>query len=214
MRRLTHNVSDCISSAQADTAIIRGFFSSLLKATAIAGVSLMLMNTSAFAEEDCYNGPVHVNDANRGQIVIPRGNYVRLTFTFNAAWENMVFVCDALTGRRMMVKGNYFRDGADWTSPVDNTGSIAYYVVAFHKMRSPNARDAGQYPWINSPMKRLPRNPVEGQSGAYVDTFGFNDGGGNAWDNAMVTAYFSGQVGRVPPPLSTLTLQRLRTQLH
>jgi len=44
-------------------------------------------------------------------------------------------------------------------------------------------------------MKRGPRQPVQGQSGAYVDSYGFNDSGGNRWDNSMVTAYFIGKVG-------------------
>jgi hypothetical protein len=203
------------SAAKKAGAMIRDLPSARLTTTVICIFSaLLLMNANAFAEEDCYNGPVHVEDANRGQVVIPPGQYVRLTFTFNASWENQVFICDALTGRRMMVKGNWFRDRTDWTSPVDNTRSIAYYVVAFHKMRSPNARDAGSYPWISSPMKRLARTNVEGRSGAYVDTFGFNDGGGTGWDNAMVTAYFSGAIPGVPPALPMATLQRLRIQLR
>lgn len=178
--------------------------------------ALMLTGKLAIAEEDCFNGPVPVNGAYRGQINVPQGQAVRLTFNFYAQWEEMVFVCDALTGHRILVKGNYQnktgRDSADWVSPIDNTRSLTYYVVAFHKTVSPDAGDAGDHPWIQSPMKRGDRMPVEGSSNAYVDSYGFNDSGGDRWDNALITAYFIGHVGTNPPPLPTSTVQMVRTK--
>ncbi|HZQ52313.1 MAG TPA: hypothetical protein VFB14_08960 [Bryobacteraceae bacterium] len=174
--------------------------------------AVMLASCPALAEEDCFNGPVPVNGAYRGQITVPQGQAVRLTFTFNAQWENMVFVCDALTGHRILVKGNYSRDREDWLSPIDNTRSLAYYVVTFHKTVSPDAGDAGSHPWLQSPMKKGDRVTVEGQGGAYVDSYGFNDSGGDRWDNALVTAYFIGRVGTNPPPLPASTLQMVRTK--
>lgn len=194
------------------TRLIRGV--RLQRKLAVIGTfsAVMLMSNPALAEEDCSNGPVPVNGAFRGQISVPKGQAVRLTFTFNAAWENMVFVCDALTGYRILVKGNYSRDREDWLSPIDNTRSLAYYVVTFHKTVSPDAGDAGSHPWLQSPMKLGDRVYVEGRSGAYVDSYGFNDSGGDRWDNALVTAYFIGHVGTKPPALPASTLQMVRTK--
>ncbi|MDE2387834.1 MAG: hypothetical protein KGN35_01925, partial [Betaproteobacteria bacterium] len=175
---------------------------------------VVLMSNSAFAEEDCFNGPVPVNGNHRGQINVPQGHAVRLTFNFNAAWENMVFVCDALTGQRILVKGNYSRDRGDWVSPIDHTKSLTYYVVAFHKTVSPDAGDAGSHPWIQSPMKRGERVIVEGAGGAYVDSYGFNDGGGNNWDNSLVTAYFIGKIDVAPGSLPGSVLQNVRAKMH
>ena len=61
-------------------------------------------------------------------------------------------------------------------------------------------------------MKRGDRVYVEGQGGAYVDSYGFNDSGGDRWDNALVTAYFIGHVGTNPPRLPATTLQMVRTK--
>lgn len=194
------------------------FLERLNRTLAVLGLfsALMLTSNLAIAEEDCFNGPVPVNGAYRGQVNVPQGQAVRLTFNFYAQWEEMVFVCDALTGHRILVKGNYpdktGRDSQDWVSPIDNTRSLTYYVVAFHKTVSPDAGDAGGHPWIQSPMKPGDRMPVEGQSNAYVDSYGFNDGGGDRWDNALITAYFIGHVGTNPPPLPTSTVQMVRTK--
>lgn len=209
--RQTREISLQINNVMGIRSIVRGLLPLRRKVAAIGILSaVVLMSNPAFAEEDCFNGPVPVEGTHRGQINVPQGHAVRLTFNFNAAWENMVFVCDALTGHRLLVKGNYSRDREDWVSPIDNTRSLTYYVVAFHKTVSPEASDAGDHPWIQSPMKVGDRVIVEGKSGAYVDSYGFNDGGGQRWDNALVDAYFIGDVGVAPKALSTTALQKLR----
>jgi hypothetical protein len=175
------------------------------------GVTTLLSNTAAFAEDDCFNGPgVTVDGAQRGQISVPPGQAVRLTFNFNAAWENIVYVCDALTGHRIEEKGNYRHNREDWVSPIDNTRSLTYFVVGFHKTVPQNDANAFRRPWLQSKLKRGETVAVEGQSGAYVVPYGFNDGGGNGWDNALVTAYFMGHVGP-PGGLPVATLRKIQS---
>lgn len=181
-----------------------------------AAITSVLLFTvgAAHAGEDCFHGPVPVNPAYRAQINIPKGHAARLTFTYNALWQNMIFVCDALTGERLAVRGNSRNaEHEDWLSPIDNTRSLTYYVVAFHKTASEDSSDIGSRAWYNSSMKLAPREIVQGTSGAYVDGVGFNDGGGDGWDNAVVTAYIVGaipELGHTPD----VALHAIRTNLH
>lgn len=167
--------------------------------------------TSAVAGEDCFNGPATINEAQRAQINVPQGHAVRLTFDFNAAWENIVYVCDALTGELILKRGNYRHSRKDWVSPIDNSRSLAYFIVAFHKMVPMNDPSAFKKPWIQSALTlKDKRFAVQGNSGASVVLNGFNDGGGSRSDNAVVTAYFIGTTG-VPGAIPASAAATIRT---
>jgi len=144
---------------------------------------LAFVTVSAFAE-DCWNGPSGINSQPQwvAHITVPKGRYVEMQFTFNAAWENMVFVCTEQTGERIAVKGNYFRDREKFVSPIDRDRDIKYLVVAFHKDTSPDDHNAPNHPWRQSPMKiTFLRDGLQ--------RIGFNDGGGPNFDNALVTVH-------------------------
>ncbi len=153
--------------------------------------------------EDCWNGPGGIGSRldSTANIDAPQGGSVTLNFSFNAAWENMVFVCDAATHQLLTTKGNYSRDRSDWTSP--NNGRAATYVIAaFHKKISPDAGDAGSYPWRQSAMHDLTPDPLKQRQ---QQQFGFNDEGGLRFDNALVTVNYTGD--RTPrPPRPTVSL--------
>lgn len=168
----------------------------------------VLLPCTAVAGQDCFNGPAPINAAQRAQINVPKGHAVRLTFDFNATWENVVYVCDALTGELLLERGNYRHSQEDWISPIDSSRSLAYFIVAFHKMVPQNDPKAFKKPWIQSALTlRGKRFAVQGNSGASVVLNGFNDGGGDRADNAVVTAYFIGTTGVpgvVPATVRTL----------
>jgi hypothetical protein len=146
--------------------------------TLFAAVSL-----SALAE-DCLNGPSGINSNVQwiAHVTVPKGRYVELQFNFNAAWENMVFVCTAQTGERIAVKGNYFRDREKFVSPIDRDRDIRYTIAAFHKKTSPDDHNAPNYPWRQSAMRVLLRQRS-------LERIGFNDEGGPGFENAVVTIH-------------------------
>jgi hypothetical protein len=187
----------------------------LLKQTIIAlGATFLISYAPAFAEEDCFNGPNGPFDgAQRANITVPAGHAVRLTFNFNAAWETQVYVCDALTGHRILEKGNYRHNREDWLSPIDDTKTLSYFIVAMHKNVPETDENAFRRPWIQSLLKQGVREPVAGEAGSYVDSYGFNDGGGKRWDNALVTAYVIGVVHETPGPVPGTTLQSIQSKL-
>lgn len=170
-------------------------------ATVLAvGAAGLTIHQDALAEEDCFNGPVTVDGAQRGEVSVAPGHAVRMTFTFNALYENQVFICDALTGEKVATRGNYNRLRDDWVSPIDNTRSLAYYIVAFHKTVRQTSPEAFRKPWIQSALKTDARQvDVPGLSEAKAQTFGFSDGGGPGWDNAVVTAYTIGSIPVLGP---------------
>lgn len=178
----------------------------------VAAASFVLYGT-AIAGEDCSNGPVRVDPAQRVQFTVPPGQAVRLTFTVRALWENMIFVCDALTGQQILVRGNGTRSRDDWISPIDNTRSLAYSIVAFHKTVSQGYKKAGSKPWFLSPLVENQGLDIPGDGKAHVQYYGFSDGGGDKpGTNALITAYTIGTVGEKPGPLpkaATMKIQSL-----
>lgn len=160
----------------------------------------MMAHAGALAAESCFNGPARVDSANRAQFGVPKGQSIRLEFAFNALWENVIFVCDAITGETLLERGNGTRSQEDWNTPIDNTRSLAYYIVAFHKKVRQNYAGAHRKPWFQSPMVvKGERSDAPGATGSFVQTFGFTDGGAaGQGSNAMVTAYFGGAIDGRP----------------
>jgi hypothetical protein len=142
-----------------------------------------LVSAGAFAE-DCLNGPSGINSNLQwvAHVTVPKGRYVELQFNFNAAWENMIFVCTEQTGERIAVKGNYSRDREKFVSPIDRDRDIRYTIVGFHKKTSPDDSNAGHYPWRQSAMRILTQQ-------SSLERIGFNDEGGPGFDNAVVTIH-------------------------
>jgi hypothetical protein len=153
----------------------------LLRFTFLAALAL-----SARAE-DCFNGPsnIRTDRANLVFLTVPKGHSLRIQFTFNGDWENMVFLCTSQTSERIAVKGNYphetGRDSQDFITPVDRDRDIQFVIAGFHKKTSPTDSHAADYAWRQSKMTRLPNQARN------VEVYGFNDEGGNLPDNARVT---------------------------
>jgi hypothetical protein len=119
-----------------------------------------------------------------------QGRFLRLNFVFNALWENMVWICSAQTGERLVVKGNYNRDREEWVSEINNTDlEYGFGIVAYHKHISPDASDAGDYPWIQSRMTFMGHFT----NGPEIDVIGFNDNDtGYPPDNVRITITYVG----------------------
>jgi hypothetical protein len=155
-------------------------------------LAIFLLSGAAHAE-DCWHGPSGITARNdwMATVVVPPGGALVLNFGFNAAWENEVFVCDTASHRLLAVRGNYSRDRSDWRSPA---GGTSYTIAAYHKKVSPEAGDAGSHPWLQSPMRNLTSHPL---AHPQQEQYGFNDGGGLRYDNALVTVNYIGD--RSPP---------------
>jgi hypothetical protein len=140
--------------------------------------------------EDLTHGPsgINPNDDWIAKVYVPRGRFIRMTFNFNAAWENMLWVCSGSTGERLAVRGNYFRETEEWVTPIDRGNDIWYAVVGYHKLTSPDDGNAGGYPWRQSPMRFLGRSAHPDQ-----DVYGFNDEGGNSYENSVVYFVYVGE---------------------
>ena len=120
--------------------------------------------------EDLDNGPGGIVANRDWQFIrqVPGQHAIRLSFTFNAAWENMIWICNGNTRERLDTRGNYFRSREDFVTDIGRMELIG--LVAYHKTVSPDAGDAGDHPWIQSPMKILFDNGVDA-------TAGWTDGG-------------------------------------
>jgi len=123
-----------------------------------------------------------------------------MNFVFNALWENMVWICDANTSQRRVVKGNYHREQSEFFAPENNSGGDIWLgIVAYHKHISPDASDAGSYPWIQSRMGILANNIIVNPNSSY-DIIGFNDNDIPNYpaDNVRITINHIGPI-IVPP---------------
>lgn len=147
--------------------------------------------------ESLWNGPSQIRPDPGGVWFIKQqpNHGLRLNFTFHALWENMVYVCNAATGDILATKGNYFRDQSDMLPDFNNTeGEIWFAVVGYHKHVSPDAGDAGEYPWHQSRLTYMGYNQINDKS-AY-ELIGFNDNDtGYPPDNVRITVnHFGGLV--------------------
>jgi hypothetical protein len=186
-----------------------------LPALAGACAVFMLLTPSAVRaeEEGCRYGPSNIYAVNdwTASITVPKGQSVRFSFTFNALWENMLFICEVPNQNPIAVRGNYGRNSADFVPSGFAGSDHTYIIVAFHKKTSPDDRNAPRYKWRQSPMKILKMNVGEEPEGSRLTTihsqFGFNDEGGDSYTNAVVTVSYRNQVGVIfqrlfLPPMS------------
>ena len=151
-------------------------------------VACVLFSGTAHAE-DCWNGPNNISSQlnKLATFDVPAGNSVTLNFGFNAAWENEVLICDSKTRQLLATKGNFRHDRSDWVSP--NGGQAASYTIAaFHKKVPMDDDNAFKLPWLQSTMKNL--TPAPALLPQHIQ-FGFNDGGGLRYDNALVTVNYA-----------------------
>jgi hypothetical protein len=100
------------------------------------GLTFLAFATLSALAEDCWNGPSGINSQPQwmAHVTVPRGRYVEMQFTFNAAWENMVFVC---TWRQSPMKtlfqqGNVQRIGFnDGGGPNFDNALVTIHKVGF-----------------------------------------------------------------------------------
>ncbi|AWK89908.1 hypothetical protein [Azospirillum thermophilum] len=128
--------------------------------------------------EDFDNGPSGIIASPAWQFIrpVPPGKFLRLSFQFNAAWENMIWICNANTRELLQNRGNYFRSRDDFVTDIGRISAVG--LVAYHKLISPEASDAGDYPWRQSPMAVIRDDGV-------VAVVGFNDEGGPGFNQAV-----------------------------
>jgi hypothetical protein len=130
--------------------------------------------------EDFDNGPsgIIANPGWRYITPVPRGMYLLLSFQFNAAWENMIWVCNSNTHEQLSVRGNYFRSRDLFATDVNSqfSPSFGLGLVAYHKLVSPDA--GADKPWRQSPMAIL-------HDDGKTTIIGFNDEGGPGFNQAV-----------------------------
>lgn len=80
-------------------------------------------------------------------VTVPHRALLRLSFAFDAVWENAICIYREDRGDAKIVeKGNYGRDRGDWAL-INNEGRpITFVVTGWHKRSRPNANE----PWFQS----------------------------------------------------------------
>jgi hypothetical protein len=126
-------------------------------------------------------------------VVVPPGHFVRMRFGFNAVWSNVVWVYDAESKELFESRDNNGH-GNEFDSPVNVSGRpLVYGIVGWHKTVSWTVDHPERFPWRQSQMKVLEQIPARPGVSAQ-DTVGFNDEGGDRWDNAFaVVTYIFGR---------------------
>ena len=181
---------------------------SVVAVVAACMLVMLLAPAAVWAEEEgCRYGPSNIYATNdwTASVTVPKGQTVRLTFAFNALWENMLFICAVPNQAAIALKGNYSRNRSDFVSFGYPGDDHTFVIVGFHKKTSPDDRNAPRYQWRQSPMKILKMNVGEEPEGSRLASvysqFGFNDEGGDSYTNAVVTVLYRNQAG--------VTFQRL-----
>lgn len=112
---------------------------------------------------------------------VPLGQRVVFRFTWNAGWENEIWVCSVETGNILVKRGNYL-NSTDFVTESDQGENSIFGVVGYHKRRKP-----GSGHWFQSPMKLHQNNPVDRSIiVGFWDEFGEEQNAN--YDNAVVTA--------------------------
>jgi hypothetical protein len=88
-----------------------------------------------------------LNDHLAFRVTVPDRGLLRLSFAFDALWENAICVYREGGGdAKVTEKGNYGRESGDWAF-LNSTGSpVTFLVTGWHKRSTPNP---GQ-PWFQS----------------------------------------------------------------
>jgi len=148
--------------------------------------------------EDFDNGPSGIVAKPDWRYIapIPQGTFLRLSFQFNALWENMIWICNANTHEKLADRGNYSRSRDQFVTDENTQFSpnFAIGLVAYHKLVSPDV-GAG-YPWRQSPMAIL-------QDDGKTTVIGFNDEGGPGFNQAICAITRVGGVTPPPGPFGT-----------
>ncbi|MFM2002261.1 MAG: hypothetical protein RI963_1687 [Planctomycetota bacterium] len=107
-------------------------------------------------------------------IKVPANKVARVTFSFNAWYENAIIIYDEETNQLLAERGNgAYRHAQDWASDI-SPNVKGYIVTGWHKNGPANHR----LPWIQSP------NRIFIDTSHYVQ-IGFEDAGQDDYDDGL-----------------------------
>lgn len=114
-------------------------------------------------------------------LVIGRGQRIKVSVTFEAAWENQVVIEDKASGQRLFKTSSAYDETRVWTSPRNNSSrSIVYKLYGQHKESGPST----EKPWKNSAESVEVDTPQELIVGYDDGAHGTNE---PDWNDARVT---------------------------
>jgi hypothetical protein len=107
----------------------------------------------------------------------PPDAFLKLSFSFDALWSNMIWVCNANT-REVLVSRFASNQNEDFVTDIHSLSDIG--LVAYHKLVSDGVDHPERFPFRQSPMAIL-------YNDGRVITVGFNDEGGPGFRQAVCT---------------------------
>lgn len=123
------------------------------------------------------NNKPSVLDNQVGVVDVPHGKRAEFKFSSNASFENAVCIYPQFGDTKIHEAGNFNRSLATFSTPENNSGHVQQFkVTGWHKP----GRPSGSLPWLQSSMKII-------QNDLSKRRFGFEDQGGEDYDDIMVT---------------------------
>ena len=117
---------------------------------------------------------------------VPQHGFAELTFSFHALWVNYIYIYDVGTKFVLQERTNSNTGNAQmFNTGVNNTGkTLRYGVVSYHKLNISSGNERPGDIFYQSQLRRKNVNHPKNQE-TIID-LGFNDGGGDADNNAEV----------------------------